>query len=172
MQQPRDSSLLSARIILASTWGLICASVFAAPFLESHAFHAPASILYLLFSPVCHQIPERCFSLFGYSLAVCHRCSGIYIGMFLGCFFDIRVMHRYGRARRFWVLSAVIPITLDFLAPFAGLWNNTALSRFFTGLLFGIMISSVVVRGFAEFVDDDPWRRLAMHFPQLKGDFS
>jgi uncharacterized membrane protein len=151
---------------------MICALVFAAPFLESHGFHTPSFILYLLFSPVCHQIPGRSFSLFGYSLAVCHRCSGIYIGMFLGCFLDIRVMHRYGRERRFWVLSAIAPIAIDVLAPFAGLWNNTAFSRFSTGLLFGIMISSLVVRGFAEFVQDAPWRRLAMQSPQFKGDLS
>lgn len=129
-------------------------------------------MLYLLFSPVCHQIPERCFSLFGYPAAVCHRCSGIYIGMFLGCFFDIRVMHRYGRARRYWILGAALPIALDFLAPHAGLWNNTALTRFATGLLFGIMIASLIVRGLAEFMHDAPWRRLSIQSSQLKGDFS
>ncbi len=32
----------------------------------------------------CHQIPERSFHLRGHPLGVCHRCSGIYTGMWLG----------------------------------------------------------------------------------------
>jgi uncharacterized membrane protein len=152
--------------------GIICALILAAPLLAFQSFFSASSVLYLLFTPICHQIAERSFTLLGYPLAVCHRCSGIYIGMFLGCFFNIHAMHRHGRARRFWVLSALAPIVLDVLAPFAGLWNNTVFSRFSTGLLFGIIISSLVVRGFTEFAHESPWRRLAMQSLQFKGDAS
>lgn len=43
--------------------------------------------LYLFFSPLCHQLPERSFFLFGHQLPVCARCLGIYAGAFLGSFF-------------------------------------------------------------------------------------
>ncbi|HEX9934586.1 MAG TPA: DUF2085 domain-containing protein, partial [bacterium] len=36
------------------------------------------------FGPVCHQIPERSFKILGYPLAVCARCTGVYVGFLLG----------------------------------------------------------------------------------------
>jgi hypothetical protein len=61
-------------------------------------------------------------------------------------------------------LAASIPLLLDALLPCAGLWTNTYLCRFFTGLLFGSLISSLLVRGVAEFLNEALWRRLlAIH---------
>ena len=160
----------SARGILVAGWGLICLGMIAPPLLASHACQTTASVLYFLFSRICHQIPARSFHLLGYSLAVCHRCLGIYVGLFLGCFADFPMMHRSTRHRRIWVLGAIVPLALDALAPIAGLWTNNAASRFSTGMLFGTLISSLVVRGFAEFVREAPWRRHVVPAPQLKGD--
>ena len=110
--------------------------------------------------------------LSGGSLAVCHRCSGIYLGMFLGALFNIHAMHRSVRARRFLVLGAIIPIVFDALAPLAGLWTSTGLTRFSTGLLFGMLASSLLVRGFSEFMQEAPWQRLTTLNSQLKGGLS
>ena len=162
---------LSTRTMMAAPWGMLCAFIIAAPVLASHSCHNVASVLYLFFSWMCHQIPERSFALSGFPLAVCHRCSGIYLGMFLGCFIENKAVHGGPQTRRLLVAIAILPLGFDILAPMTGLWANTALSRFSTGLLFGVLVSSLVVHGFAEFVRDAPWRRLIRHL-QLKGDLS
>jgi uncharacterized membrane protein len=158
------------RLLLAAAWGALCAAVTAAPWLASHSYHNVASVLYLLFSGICHQIPERSFALFGYPLPVCHRCLGIYAGLFLGCFVVLRGIHRHRSARRYLVLGSMIALAMDAMAPRAGLWNNSALSRFSTGLLFGIVASLLVVRGLEELAQDFSWRRFVMRPAPLKGD--
>jgi hypothetical protein len=71
-------------------------------------------------------------------------------------------MHRSPSTRRSWVLAATVPLALDALLPYAGLWANTGLSRFITGLWFGIPIASLVVRGIEEFLNEAPCQRFAL----------
>src|SRR5262249_46137120 len=59
---------------------LIVGSILAAPLLRSANHPELATAIYRTFSFVCHQIPERSFKLAGYQLAVCSRCTGIYMG--------------------------------------------------------------------------------------------
>jgi uncharacterized membrane protein len=169
-----DSShpLNSARRLLAVTWGFLCAMILAAPILSSHSCCATASVLYLSFSFICHQIPERSFIISGHSLAVCHRCFGIYLGLFLGSLIKNRIIHRSQQARRLCVLIAIIPMLLDALLPFIGLWSSTGISRFFTGLLFGSLISYLLVCGVAEFLNEAPWRRFIVDDSHLKEGIS
>jgi uncharacterized membrane protein len=158
------------RALSAAIWGALCAAAIAAPYGASHSCHGVASAFYLLFSRICHQIPERSFSLFGFPLPVCHRCSGIYAGLFLGCFLVIRAVHDSPQVRRWLVLSSLCALGIDALAPLAGLWNSSAISRFSTGLFFGMMTSLLVVRGLEEFVQEFSWRRFVLRPAPLKGD--
>jgi len=98
----------------------------------------------------------------GMPLAVCHRCCGIYLGLFLGSLMKNRWMHHSPVTRRGWVLAATIPLALDALLPYTGLWANTILSRFITGLWFGIPTASLLVRGIEEFLNEAPWQRFAL----------
>jgi uncharacterized membrane protein len=170
MQRMPWTISIRIRILLAAAWGALCLAVTAAPWLAAHSYHNVASVLYLLFSGICHQIPERSFALSGYPLPVCHRCFGIYSGLFFGCFVVPCGVHRHASLRRYLVLGSMTALAVDALAPLAGLWNNSALSRFSTGLLFGIVASLLVVRGLEEFAQEFSWRRLGMRPPQLKGD--
>jgi len=74
---------VAPRLFLAALWGIICSAILAAPLLATFGHLLPAALLYSSFSPVCHQDPGRSFELLGHQLAVCHRCSGIYFGLFL-----------------------------------------------------------------------------------------
>ncbi len=144
------------RVLLALLWGSICAALLAAPWLASLGHARAAAVMYALFSPVCHQDPARSFAWFGHSWAVCHRCSGIYAALFLTSLwpFELSFLLNPPRRRRLWVLAATVPLLLDFFAPLAGLWINTPGSRFFTGWLFGTMLSSLLVPAVAEFIDE------------------
>jgi uncharacterized membrane protein len=142
-----------ARAMLAGTWGVVCALTLAAPILAAHSWHRAAALLYLSYASVCHQIPERSFSFCGYPLAVCHRCSGIYLGLFLGSLAGNPDMPRSPQTRRLRVLAAITPLLLDVLLPRIGLWVSTTPSRFLTGLILGTLISSLLLRGLAEFLE-------------------
>src|SRR6187455_1410940 len=70
-------------LIFSFIWLLM---IFLAPLFMSMggAFEDIASVLYLFFSKVCHQIDSRSFHLFDHTLGVCSRCVWIYCGIFTG----------------------------------------------------------------------------------------
>jgi uncharacterized membrane protein len=172
MHSSTHSNAVYARATLAAAWGFICALTLAAPILLSCSCPRAASVLYLVFSRICHQIPERSFMISQHPLAVCHRCFGIYFGLFLGSVIENHFVHRSPQVRRFWILAAGIPLMLDALLPFAGLWTSNSLSRFFTGFLLGNLISPLLVRGVQEFLKEVRWRRPAVGDLHLKGGVS
>ena len=145
------------RMILAGIWGVLCVVAVSAPLLLANSFPVAAAICYFPFSHFCHQNPERSFFIMQYPMALCHRCSGIYLGFFLGMIFArvlcrIRWPQNSLRAHRTRVLVAVIPLALDALLPFTGLWNGTWLSRFLTGTVFGCLIAPILVEALAELI--------------------
>lgn len=162
------SASTSARILVAGTWGLLCATILAAPILALCSCHKTAAFLYFSFSSICHQIPGRSFSLLGHPLPVCHRCSGIYLGLLLGSLIESRFVHRSRQEHRVWILAACAPMFLDFVLSYSGLWAGTAQTRFFTGLWFGCLISTLLVPGVAEFLTDTPWRCLGAGYSPFK----
>lgn len=85
------------------------------------------------FAAVCHQIPTRSFYLWGYPLAVCARCSGIYSGMLLGLvvYPVVRALARVDLPPRRYLIAALVPMGIDFLL------DNNHLSRFITGAVAG-----------------------------------
>jgi uncharacterized membrane protein len=172
MMAPEHGSGIYARFLLAAAWGILCLSFTAAPVLAAHAFDGTAAMLYLFFSFICHQIPERSFLVCGHTLAVCHRCSGIYLGLFLAALIDLSFIHKSPRVRRCWILAATAPLVLDALLPCVGLWHSGDLSRFLTGMLFGTAASPLLVRGVTELLQEAPWRRLPFRNLSFKGGVS
>jgi len=170
MNKTGKRKLFSIRHLLAFLLGCLCILIFAAPFLLSHACIRSASVIYFSYSFFCHQIPARTFFLFGHPLAVCHRCTGIYIGLFLGSIFTHASFHRSHPARRFWILSAALLMALDALLPYIGLWESTSLSRFSTGVFLGYLISLLLAHGIVEFLDEGPRKRLSPVDYHLKGE--
>ncbi len=166
------SAAVSARIMLSAAWGLLCAMILAAPILMFYSCHRAAAVIYFSFSRICHQIPDRSFFFLDHSLPVCHRCSGIYLGLLLGSLIDNRFALRSPSARRAWVFAACIPMLIDGVLSCSGLWHGTGFGRFFTGLWFGCLISSLLVRGAAEFLTDAPWRSWAEGFSFFKKGYS
>ncbi|MBI5470929.1 MAG: DUF2085 domain-containing protein [Ignavibacteriae bacterium] len=62
---------------------LWCGLIFLAPYLAS--VESPMNVfIYRTFHPICHQLPERSFYMFGEKLAVCSRCASIYFAFLVG----------------------------------------------------------------------------------------
>ena len=124
---PRGAPRVWLTLALFAGLGL----VIAAPWL-AHRGSFIGPLLYTLFDPVCHQIPERSFHLWHEPLAVCHRCTGLYLGFALGIAmwpaFPAAAQRLLARPRV--ILLFAFPLAID-----AILIANTASSRFITGLV-------------------------------------
>lgn len=130
------------------------AAIFLAPGLESRGSSRSAGFLYALFSPTCHQIPERCFSLRGYPLAVCGRCLGIYAGFLAGlvAYPLVRGFSRLELPRSGTFLWLSFPIGVDALGGILGIWASPIGLRFATGLVWGTSLPFYFITGVAELV--------------------
>ncbi len=132
----------------AGLTGLVLVLVYATPLLGG-AWQAG---LMQAFHAVCHQLPDRSFHLGGAPLAVCHRCTGIYAGLFAGALL-FPLLYRYDdwiwRYTRWLLLASLAPMGVDWTGDVAGLFANTPVSRAGTGAVFGLFVSYLLVRGLA-----------------------
>jgi len=114
--------------------------------------HAYSRVITQFFSPVCHQLDDRSFHLFGMKFAVCSRCSGIYFGFFLGVlFYPFRSRKNFSRTVAVWTIG-IIPMLTDVALDVFGLHESTLVTRLSTGLLFGIVASIILTPLFLDAV--------------------
>jgi len=140
-------------IYLVSLTGTVAwvAAIILAPYLRSHGERAFAA-LYAAFAPVCHQQPERSFWLFGFPLAVCARCAGIYAG-FLGGMILYPLKRKFSAVRLPSLplfLAVSTPIVFDTAANVLGLWETSNVVRSATGFLWGLILPFYFLTGIAE----------------------
>jgi uncharacterized membrane protein len=136
-------------LAVAILWNL---AIIAAPWSWAHGHPGLASGLYFMFSPVCHQRADRSYFAFGHHLAVCNRCTGIYLGALGGLLlipwlslvlhgkagdglFDIRIQ---SRTLLFFALALM---AADVGGELLGIRNSTPMSRFLTGVFCGIVVA-------------------------------
>jgi len=146
---------------------LLLALIFAAPAALSYGHPLLGSVIYQIFRPFCHQIPARSFYFEGHPLAVCARCSGLYIGFAAGVLVYplVRSVRRSDAPARVWLIAAALPTTTDFALGFSGIWANTHLSRSVTGALLGAVVAFFVVPGLVD-ASRINWRQFfALHVP-------
>ena len=119
----------------------------------------PALGLYQSFSLICHQIPERSWQFSGAPLAVCSRCTAIYVGVFAGVLISPLIVRRGGWRSRWWLGAALLPMLVDVGLDWLGLVSNTFTTRSVTGGLFGV---AVAIYLYPELLATwDEWRRVA-----------
>lgn len=116
---------------------------------------APSGWIYLFFSPVCHQNPERSFFLLDHQLAVCHRCFGLYLGLVLGLALLpglVRLRDALS-ARPMLIVWFAVPMMVDVVLPF-DIWA----SRFATGIVAGFPVALVLWLASDELLGSHPTR--------------
>lgn len=125
-------------LIFLSVWW---SGIFLAPAVR--AAGGDSSLLYKIYSQVCHQDPAKSFHLFGYKLGVCSRCSGIYAGALL---FALVSFWFRPPLRPVSILLLLSPMALGKLAEkLTGFSTNW--ERFFTGLWPGILLGMGLIYG-------------------------
>jgi len=138
---------------------LLIALIIAAPLASASGHGFLSAALYQSFSYVCHQQSERSFFVAGHPLAVCARCTGLYLGFAVATVLYTFLMpaRRVVAPQRKWLFIALAPMAIDFGLGFLGIWDNTHSSRFLTGAIFGGVVTLYVMPALAEF--SQSWRR-------------
>ena len=132
------------------------------PIAKANGIVQLSSPLYHFFSFICHQMSDRSFHIEGEPFGVCSRCFGVYFGLFAG--FAIYPLWRniaeIEPLQRFWLFASMIPIGIDWSLTIFGIWENTHLSRFVTGLILGIACATYIVPAIVEITRNLTWKRL------------
>lgn len=134
--------IIGLAIVLA--WNSL---ILLAPIAKANGFTSVASPIYTFFSYICHQIPARSFYIDGEPFGVCSRCFGVYFGLLLG-FVVYPLWRRIDETEpipRIWLFLSLVPIGVDWSLTIFGVWENTFLSRFTTGLILGVACATFIV---------------------------
>jgi uncharacterized membrane protein len=137
------------------------------PILMATGHTSAARLIYTLFKPLCHQLPERSFFLFGpqlsytldelehaigpdvplryigdaslgYKVAVCQRDIATFVAILLAGLAFIPLRRRLNPLPFKAFLLFCVPMAIDGFGQLFGLWESTWSSRVFSGALFGV----------------------------------
>jgi len=161
--------------VLARHWLLLANIVltlqallpYLAPALMQLGYLRAGHNLYSLYVPLCHQLPERSFFLFGlqytyslrelesllgvevplryigdsiigYKTTVCQRDVATYMTMWLAGLLFVGLRNRLRPLSLKIFVTLCIPIAIDGLGQLVGVWTSTPLTRVVSGGLFGL----------------------------------
>jgi uncharacterized membrane protein len=120
------SSIWEQRINSAFAWALRHWLLFAnglallyaglpwlSPLARAAGYERLGQLLFLLYTPLCHQLPERSFHIYGYQVCYCHRCTAMYTSLLLaGLLFG--PLRRWLRPAPLWIGGLLLlPMLLD-----------------------------------------------------------
>lgn len=149
-------------------FGVLVGLPMLAPILYHWGYDGPAALIHAAFHPLCHQLPERSFFLFGpsvtysydelaallgtghvparwvgaqdlgFTMAVCQRDIAVYGSMVLAGIAFAGLRPRLRPLSVRQFLLCIAPMAVDGGGQLVGLWSSTWLTRIITGALFGI----------------------------------
>jgi len=138
-------------VVVVLVW---VALILLPPVLAANGQNNISSPIYHFFSFICHQIPDRTFHIAGYPFAVCSRCFGVYFGLLLGlAIYPLwRNIDDIEALPRVWLFASMVPIGIDWSLTVFGIWENTFLTRFVTGLILGAACATYIIPALVEII--------------------
>lgn len=124
-----------------------------------------AALVRLAGARVCHQRPERSFHLYGRSLPVCGRCTGLYVAgavglLLVGIGRQPRVAPTSAGMPAWWpagidrragaLVAAAVPTALTWGLEWAGVWQPGTLMRAIAALPLGLTAGWLVGRALGQ----------------------
>jgi uncharacterized membrane protein len=140
-------------IILLAALSLPVALTFAVPLIESAGWPDASRAGRWFFHKVCHQRTERSFHVAGSPLAVCARCTGVYLGLLSGALllpvhgWFLRLIQP---ARKRLLLFLILPGVLHPLAGWLGLVPDLPLVRAATAFMAAAATACLLVPALME----------------------
>lgn len=162
-------------VAVAKHWPFLITVAFAiqavlpilAPVLMATGHVAAARLIYTLYTPFCHQLPERSFFLFGpqatytlhelealvgsdvplryignpaigFKMAVCQRDIATYLALWGASLAFIPLRRRLRPLPIKFFILLCVPMAIDGFGQLLMLWKSTSFSRVVSGALFGI----------------------------------
>ena len=126
-------------LLTALMAGIFVFGAFLVPWLEAREASA-ATPFRLFYAPLCHQLDSRSLQVDSRAVAVCARCTGLYIGGLLGLLLAARFVVGRGRdPRPVWFAVAVAPTLVDAVLPWIGLTGLPNGPRLLLALPAGLM---------------------------------
>lgn len=131
-------------LILTTIWCLLVIS----PVIVGDSNHFSQSYTnasYSFFGKVCHQYDSRSLHLNEHKFAVCARCSGIYFGfmagllIFASLFKSIKIKNP-----ALYLFFISIPMIIDILLNYFGIYTSNLFTRTGSGLIFGILSTLII----------------------------
>jgi uncharacterized membrane protein len=156
-----QTGILKLRKYSYLVWGIFTFIVFtwlffivSAPVFEANGIKSISQPVYRFFSYICHQINNRSFHYHELPFAVCSRCFGVYLGVFIGfiAYPFFRKIENNEPFPQIWLFLAMIPMAIDFSLGFFNIWENTHISRLITGGILGFACAIFMVPAFADIV--------------------
>lgn len=96
-----------------------------------------------LFFGLCHQLPDRTYTIDGIMMAVNTRCFGIFLGMAAG-WIVLPFLAGVTAGKKWPLILLALAVSLqivDYLGNLVELWQNTNHSRAVLGAIFGMALS-------------------------------
>ena len=112
-------------------------------------------LIYFIFSPLCHQISERSFHIFEFQLAVCSRCTGIYLGLFIGTIlypFIFSIKRQRIPSFKLFILFS-FPMGIDVFGNILNFWISPGIIKALTGFIFGIILPFYLIPGIMDITE-------------------
>jgi uncharacterized membrane protein len=136
-------------LVIAIGAGLWCA-LLALPPVLAHLSGSPEGapeLIASMFRPICHQLEGRSVLIFGHPMAVCSRCSAIYLAFFAGTLLYplLRRLDTPVMPPRWVFFLALAPMVLDVLAGMLGFHAVTMTTRLWSGALFGLVAPFIII---------------------------
>ncbi len=100
---------------------------------------SPWNFIYSCGDRLCHQKAERSFFINGNQMPFCSRCTAIWLGLAIGLGFIVFYKIKLDEKFLFFIIIGIVPIGIDGVGQFFGLWESTNIIRLITGLLIGIV---------------------------------
>lgn len=125
-------ALYSGFFIIGSTF---------APLLAHYKYYVLSSKLTSLFIYSCHQQPDRSFWLFGYPVALCCRCYGVYLSTMIS---SILVIFNKLKLNRRTIVVLILVTVIDIYINYGmgiRIHNTGNVIRFIVGIIMGLLIT-------------------------------
>ncbi len=126
-------------------------------------FHNSSGILktvsdfsYSFFSVTCHQLDDRSYHLLGEKYAVCSRCLSIYWAFLLSVIVYplVKGINNLKLPPLWLLLVPAFFVFLDAVMDLFDVFNNSFISRTFTGALIGFILPFYLIPGFYNFFNE------------------
>lgn len=109
--------------------------------------------VFALYSPICHQQPERSYRFQEKQVAVCSRCLGVYIGFLISALFYPVIKKKWKEiiSKHYYIIIYLaLPMIVDVLAGWIKIWESPLFLKTASGFIWSAILPFFWFKGLDE----------------------